>query len=282
MNASSHTLFTTFARVLNGMDSLAPAKEIHKLRTTARRIEALTAYLPDKVRRKDEEVIAEIKAVRKRSGKVRDLDVQLELLEKMGDGTQPQQFAVLQDQLRQRRDRRAQKLFKEVRLLRRKKWLNRLERLAQDVTKAGPKKLKKNEPLLAAKEQLHILAARYPDSVSMVDPEELHRLRIELKKIRYTAELSGGDAATKRFTAALEKTQDAIGDWHDWLTLSESAEEALNNYVSSGVLMQLRSLTTSAFSAAIQSVTELLSSETAPAKKSPRGISLRSRARRSA
>jgi CHAD domain-containing protein len=282
MNASSYTLFTTFARVLTGMESLAPAKEIHKLRTTARRIEALTAYLPDKVRKKDEVVIEGIQDIRKQSGRVRDLDVQLELLEKMGDGTQPQQFAVLQDKLLQRRDRRAQKLFKDVRLLRRKKWLKRLERLAQDVTNADQAKLKKNEPLLAAKEKLHILAARYPDSVSMVDPEELHRLRIELKKIRYTAELSGKDAATKRFTAALEKTQDAIGTWHDWLTLSESAEEALNNYVSSGVLMQLRSLTTSAFSAAIQSVTELLYSETAPAKKSPRSISSRSRARRSA
>ena len=114
------------------------------------------------------------------------------------------------------------------------------------------------------------------------DQRKLHRLRIELKKIRYTAELSGKDAATRRFTAALERTQDAIGTWHDWLTLSESAEEALNNYVSSGVLMQLRSLTTSAFSAAIQSVTELLYSETAAPKKSPRSISARSRTRRSA
>src|SRR5438270_10821512 len=159
MNASSYTLFTTFARVLTGMDTLAPAKEIHKLRTTARRIEALTAYLPEKVRRKDEEIIDEIKGIRKRSGRVRDLDVQLELLEKVGDGTQPQQFAVLQDQLMQRRERRAQKLFKEVRLLGRKKWLKRLERLAQDVTDAGQGRSKKNEPLLAANEQLHILAA---------------------------------------------------------------------------------------------------------------------------
>ena len=282
MNVPSLTLFNSFGRLLASVDDDAPAKDIHKLRTTARRIEALTAYLPDKICARNEDVIEEIKAIRKRSGKVRDLDVQLQLLEKVADGTQPQQFAVLEDQLQEMRDKRAKKLMKEVRSLRRKKWMHRLTRLAQDVTTAQKGGVSKKHPLESARERLHILAAKYPDSASMVDPEELHRLRIEIKKIRYTAELSGDDAATKRFTAALEKTQDTIGAWHDWLTLAESAEEALNNYVSSGMLMQLRSLTTSAFSAAIQSVTELFSSDIAPLKKSPQKISSRQRARRSA
>jgi CHAD domain-containing protein len=282
MKAPSKRLFTTFAQAAKRMGPAASAQEVHKLRTTARRIEALAVYLPEKVRDKNEGLLDEIHAVRNKSGKVRDLDVQLSLLHRVGNDAQRPQFEVLENRLLEQRERRAQKLYKEVRVLQRKKWLNRIEKLSEQIAGSPIDELKKGEPLHNAREKLRILAARYPDSVSMVDPEELHQLRIELKKIRYTAELAGKDAATRKFTAALEKTQDAIGDWHDWLTLSESAEEALNNYVSSGILMQLRSLTTSAFSAAIQSVTELLSASKTPQKKSPRAVSARPHVSRSA
>src|SRR4051812_43921080 len=177
MNLPSLTLFNSFTRILASADNDAAPKEIHRLRTTARRIEAITAYVPGKIREKNEEVIDEIKSVRKRSGKVRDLDVQLHLLEKVADGTQPQQFAVLEDQLKQMRQKRAKKLMKEVQFLRRKKWTNRLQRLSADVTSAQTSRHKKKHPLEAARERLHILSAKYPDSVSMVDPQELHRLR---------------------------------------------------------------------------------------------------------
>jgi len=282
MKAPSKRLFTAFARLAKDMGPASPAKEVHRLRTTARRIEALTAYLPEKVRDKNEDLLDEIHAIRKKSGKVRDLDVQLYLLRRVGNEAQRPQFEVLENRLLEKRERRAEKLYKEVRVLQRKKWLNRLDKLSQQIADSPVEELRKDHPLQNAQEKLRILAARYPDSVSMVDPEELHQLRIELKKIRYTAELAGKDVATRKFTAALEKTQDAIGEWHDWLTLSEAAEEALNNYVSSGILMQLRSLTTSAFSSAIQSVTELLSAEKAPQKKAPRTASSRARVSRSA
>lgn len=263
-----------------GADS--PAKQVHKLRTTARRIEALAAYLPEKVRDKNQDVLDEIHVIRRKSGKVRDLDVQLDLLHRVGGDTQRAQYEVLENRLLDKREKRAEKLYKEVKTLHRKKWTNRLDKLAEQVAEAPDGDFEEGSPLDHAKRELHILAARYPGSVSMVDPEELHQLRIELKKIRYTAELAGETATAKRFIAALEKTQDSIGNWHDWLTLSEAAEEALNNYVSSGILMQLRSLTTSAFSSAIQSVTELLSVEAEPQKKSPRSASARTRVHRTA
>jgi len=205
MTAPSQQLFVTFAKVAKAIDDDASAKQVHKLRTTARRLEALTNYLPEKVIAKHEDVIDEIQSIRKKSGKVRDLDVQLSLLSKVSSDAQRPQFEVLENRLLERRERRTQKLYKEVRLLQRKKWLNRLERFSKDVKNTATDELKKGEPLKSAKERLKVLAARYPDRVSMVDPEELHQLRIELKKIRYTAELAGKDAATKRFTAALEK-----------------------------------------------------------------------------
>lgn len=282
MKASSTALFGTFSRLVKRMRADSSAKEVHKLRTTARRIEALAVYLPEKVRDKNDDVLNEIHAIRKKSGKVRDLDVQLQLLHRVGGESQRAQYEVLENRLLDKREKKAEKLHKEVKTLQRKKWMNRLDKLAEQVAGTPDSEFDDGSPLEHAKNQLHILAARYPDTVSMVDPEDLHRLRIELKKIRYTAELAGNALAIKRFTAALEKTQDSIGNWHDWLTLSEAAEEALNNYVSSGILMQLRSLTTSAFSSAIQSVTELLSAEAAPEKKAPRSAAARGRARRTA
>src|SRR3954462_5540297 len=88
MTAPSQSLFTSFASIVSAISADMTAREVHRLRTTARRIEALTQYLPEKVRNKHEDVIDEIRKTRKRSGKVRDFDVQLELLRKVGNDGQ--------------------------------------------------------------------------------------------------------------------------------------------------------------------------------------------------
>lgn len=275
-------LFATFKGLVHDLDKSLPAKDVHRLRTTARRIEALVNHLPIKFAGKHAHILDEIRTIRKRSGKVRDLDVHLQLLGAVGTEANRSQFEALENRLLANLERRSEKLYKEVRLLQKKKWAARMERLDEAVSNIGTQDLPVDAPLDIARQQLQALSERHPDATSMVDPEELHRLRIEIKKIRYTAELGSRGAAARSFLAAVEKTQDAIGTWHDWLTLSENAEEALNNYVSSGILLELRSRTTSAYSEAIRAVTELFARENTPAKKAPRGVAAKARSVRSA
>jgi triphosphatase len=280
--ASAQRLFTSLSTVLRQMDKSVSPLAVHRLRTGARRVEAMAAHLRGKVTGPHDSALEEIRAIRKKSGKVRDLDVQLALLRKINKAANPEQFAALHGKLVKDREDRAQKLYKEVRLLKKKKWAARLEKLREQIAQGKPKDWKTTEPLLTAKEKLQRLRTRYPDSLSMVDPEELHKIRIEIKRIRYTAELAGRAATARAFTAALEHAQDAVGIWHDWLTLAEAAEEVLNNYVSSSILLELRSQTTSAYSAAIQAVTDVLGRDSAPPKKAPRSSSVKQRTARSA
>lgn len=52
----------------------------------------------------------------------------------------------------------------------------------------------------------------------------LHGFRKQIKGLRYRAESeSEGDARIAHFAKAIKVMQDAIGEWHDWMTLAEEA-----------------------------------------------------------
>ena len=55
----------------------ASVKVVHRLRTTTRRMESLIEYLHPKLTRKQSDAMQELGALRKRAGKVRDLDIQM-------------------------------------------------------------------------------------------------------------------------------------------------------------------------------------------------------------
>src|SRR5579871_2525680 len=64
-------------------DKVAP-KNVHRLRTTIRRIESLVSYANPDLDRKLERSLEKMADLRKRAGKVRDLDVQASLLDGVG------------------------------------------------------------------------------------------------------------------------------------------------------------------------------------------------------
>jgi CHAD domain-containing protein len=67
---------------------------------------------------------------------------------------------------------------------------------------------------------------RAADTMPVLHAENLHDFRKATKKARYVAE-SAVDGQTSSVAIALKRIQDAIGDWHDWLCLSEEASAAL-------------------------------------------------------
>src|SRR5215469_3978406 len=60
-------------------------KGIHRLRTTIRRTETLVNYAGPKLGKKLEKALEELRMLRKRAGKVRDLDIQIGLLGAIGN-----------------------------------------------------------------------------------------------------------------------------------------------------------------------------------------------------
>jgi len=75
----------------------------------------------------------------------------------------------------------------------------------------------------------------------------LHQYRIIGKRARYIAELAGDDPEAKSTVERLKHMQDVIGDWHDWLKLTQRAEELIGNVRSSALVAMLRNVTQAKF-----------------------------------
>ena len=68
---------------------------------------------------------------------------------------------------------------------------------------------------------------RLMDAMPLLDKENLHDFRKGAKKARYVAESDDKDPAAQALAKAVKRVQDAIGEWHDWVVVSEESHEAL-------------------------------------------------------
>src|SRR5205807_8773356 len=113
------------------------------------------------------------------------------------------------------------------------------------------------------------LAADVPGSENR-KPCLLHKLRVSLKRIRYTAELAEESGVREHFLETLKSVQDAVGEWHDWESLVNIAETQFGDRVNCPLLVEMRSLFAAKYSAANSAVAGLLASHAAVPKKLPR------------
>ena len=70
----------------------------------------------------------------------------------------------------------------------------------------------------------HNKARKLGRRVREVDPPEIHRLRIRIKKLRYATDFFGGlwpSPRTARYLAALKGLQGALGEFHDTIVADE-------------------------------------------------------------
>jgi hypothetical protein len=64
------------------------------------------------------------------------------------------------------------------------------------------------------------------------------------------------DLEAERVIEQLKRMQDVIGDWHDWLTLTERAEKLFGGVKSSALVAAMRNLTRAKFRQGIDAVAE--------------------------
>ena len=106
------------AAVSKVLDHDATPKGVHRLRTTIRRIESLVSYANPDIDKKLERSLEKMTDLRKRAGKVRDLDVQADLLATLGNGSTAKDRKTLADLLEKKRNRQAKRLESIVKKLR--------------------------------------------------------------------------------------------------------------------------------------------------------------------
>lgn len=257
------------SKAVSKLSDEATPKSVHRLRTTIRRMESLVSYVNPDLGKKLERSLEKLESLRKRAGKVRDFDVQRELLEQIGNGSTAKDRKALTVILDKKRERQAVRLRAAVKKLADTKFLSRIERIAEKLVggPSGP-----NRPL-APLEEARLQLARIAGDFSFhqsVKPSRLHQARIQLKNVRYLAELAEESPEQKSFIVELKKVQDAVGEWHDWEELAGLAEKRFADRVNCALLREVRALFAARQSAAISAVNRLFAAQ--PARKPPRSI----------
>lgn len=232
--------------------------EVHRVRTGTRRLEAQLESLMERegpfsgsLEKSIESWMRQMKKIRRAAGAVRDLDVHRKLMEKYTgtgkggrklheEGQQgelernipsPQEKTLLEQQaemldewLRDQRDRQDGRLRKQI-----EKRLPDVEELSQRFLKDYAQRpylpSSGGQPSSIALESF----AKLCEDMPQLNAGNLHEFRKKAKKARYLTESAHQSAEAKKVGSWIKEIQDGIGDWHDWLALSEEARIALED-----------------------------------------------------
>ena len=246
-------------------------KGVHRLRTTIRRVQTLVSFTQPKLGKKQQKALDELQVLRKRAGKVRDLDIQMGLLGSIGNRSASADRRVLLEALKKKRTRQAERLTASLKKLETSKFLKRLDRVTEKAVTGAHVSDNAGEPLQAAQKELAEMAVEY-SSRQVLKPARLHELRIKLKLLRYRAELAAENPEQKEFVERVKSVQDSIGEWHDWEMLAESAEELFADRINCALLLEVRSLLAARFSSATSATLNLLTACIPPGKKKPASV----------
>lgn len=209
--------------------------EVHRLRTRARKIEAIAAALEPADARKTKKLLKLIKPVRKAAGDVRDMDVLTgDLLHMPQNGNREvsnDSLIRLVEHLGTVRRKSAGGLLRAVNRQRNpaRRSLKQYAKLVESVGKG-----KKPAPIEIAR------ALNSPDGSGSLasslmtelrewprlNRQNIHAFRLKVKELRYVLQLF--PSADRGLVDSLGKVKDEIGDWHDWQQLAGIARDILN------------------------------------------------------
>lgn len=230
----SRLVFDRMGRQIGRLSKSTATQNVHRFRTNSRRVEVLIDQLSPDTRNK-RKAVKLLAKLRKKAGKLRDVDVQIASLKELKVPDRQNHRAQLLEILSEDRGRRARKLAKAVDTATLEELRKRLRRERTEL------KLDGIDPLQLAMNQLPKLG-----QVPLTE-KTLHAFRIAAKHARYLAELAGDAPAAKVFVAELKRAQDAIGEWHDVLKLEEKAEKRFGSSSESALVSMLQNISRARF-----------------------------------
>ena len=240
-------VFERISRHINHLGKEPKSGEVHRFRTNSRRVEALVGEFTPESGNK-QKLLKRLSKLRKKAGKIRDLDVQIAFIENLKIPDRQNHRLELLESLTSERTRRSRKLpgsfdANSVRKLRK-----RLRRANSAITLEGVDLVKR-------------AIGRLPDPTAVqLNEKGLHAFRIAAKGARYLAELGNSDEANF-VVEELKRAQDVIGEWHDVLKLKEQAEKQFGRVHDSTLVAALNNIAHARFrrasNAAIEALTNI-------------------------
>jgi CHAD domain-containing protein len=227
-------VFDRINRQLARVAKVASPENVHRLRTNSRRVEALIDHLtPDGANKR--KLLKNLSKLRKKAGIVRDLDVQIAFLQELKVPDRNDHKAQLLAVLTEDQERRSKKLTKRLNTEQISKLRKRLKKAQAVISFNGV------DPVKLAFDSLP-----QPGQTALTS-KSLHAWRISAKHSRYLAELAQPGDTSSRFIAELKQAQDAIGQWHDILKLTERAEALFGGVRDSSLVSALQNITRARF-----------------------------------
>ena len=215
---------------LESLHGESAPKNVHKLRTASRRVEAIAGVLQAVDGKKSRRLVKSIEPVRKAAGGVRDMDVLLADARKLARYCDGESLGHLVEHLETARQQYAGELQHALHH-RRKAVLADLKEYSKFVASAAKHAQSASSSGADAnqsQENIHSSAMdvmRELGDWQPLEAENLHEFRLKVKQLRYTLQLDAqSDAA---LVEALGDVQRRIGDWHDWHQLEQIARQAL-------------------------------------------------------
>jgi CHAD domain-containing protein len=239
------SLFKKAARQVVKTASEPLPRNVHRLRTAIRRVEAVLVEMFPELDRNQRKLLKLLTRLRRRAGKVRDLDVQISALRALKVSDEPGRKGRILAALADRRTIREKKLLQALDSATVQEVRKRLSRAYRTLrVESAP------DPL--------VVAARIFDELTKqnqpLNETGLHQYRIRGKRARYIAELAGSAPEAQRFISHLKQMQDVLGEWHDWLTLSQTVARLAGSGQSSPLLSASNNITRAKFREALQAV----------------------------
>lgn len=252
-------VFQKTERALSRLSSEQTPEAVHGFRTSARRVQILLEEIVPTRDRKQKKLLKMLNRIRRRAGEVRDIDVQLAALRSLKVPLEPRRKTQLMQQLielRVKHEKRLRKLLKKNETSDIHRRLRRASKGAR--FDAGP------DPIQVAREMLNSVKVS-----EKLNDDDLHRYRIAVKRARYAAEFASRSPEATDLILALERLQDALGQWHDWSTLTQTATRHLGEVNQSSLVAALHNLTRGKLRYALSALAEW-SSLSSGNKETPR------------
>ena len=247
-------------KLLGSLSANPAPKEVHNLRTAARRVEAIAVVLAPDERKKSRRLLKPIEPVRKAAGDVRDMDVLISNARRMARHFEGDSLARLVAHLQSARNESAAELRRTLGH-RRKATRDKLGQYSKLVRSAlAPAKPDAPNAGQTAQpqERVHTAAMNVVRELGEwppLDAGNIHAFRLKVKELRYVLQLYAD--ADPGFVEALGNVQRRIGDWHDWQQLAEIARAILDPDQDGALLTRIDGIAKRKFGQALASANAL-------------------------
>lgn len=227
--------------------------EIHDLRTNARRMETTVAALGQVAHKNERRLLHELAKLRKRAGKVRDMDVLTGLILTVNLDEEQDCVVRLIETLGAKRMKQVKKLraFIAKRGARLRGRLKRTGSQLENFLEKG----RKTQPDSTPDAPVEVMAKAIRLAENLKDPSRLaktnlHEYRLRVKELRDILQLADS-ADQQHIVKVLGEAKDAIGEWHDWVELIAISSDVLDHGAECKLLPKLRGISETKYSRAL-------------------------------